>query len=226
MIRNRGHSLVELLVAVSALLLLVGALHSVATSSERLVQDCAPTHSERWQLHVSLSRMTDEIRESRQGLIRVFAGLLPDPELADADAVLAFPSARDPRSGAFLLDGSEPDWKWLIVYAAFLHTSARRPALGRYSVAIPDGVLKRYLAGSGGLRARVEGGEIVLADGASEVRVPRSGEVEVVVEPLALFDVARDKGNGLFRLSLAAHASGYQGAPLRAAMTCGVRARN
>jgi prepilin-type N-terminal cleavage/methylation domain-containing protein len=141
--KNKGMTLIEVMIASVLTVILTGAAILVFTASESLSTTELALRDSEYQAQRATDQLVAEITESDQAAVKLNLANSPfnDPRFTPpSQRVIVIPSARDPLTNIFASGGDgRPDWKRLVVYAPYFIPN--RPGT------VPDGrqrVLRRY----------------------------------------------------------------------------------
>lgn len=133
--KRSGFTLLEVVIAMGIFIVATIILFSLFAASDKTYQQEAELRPAQFQLQQMMDRLTREIRESSQSLVRTLTYtdlLLP----TNTQTLVIFPSARDATDG-FNTNNAQAVWQKVVVYCAYYDAASANAQLRRYEVYTP-----------------------------------------------------------------------------------------
>jgi Tfp pilus assembly protein PilW len=165
--RNKGLTLIEVLVASFILILLIWAVFMCLISLQRQYEAEILRTSTLLRMQECLDRMSKDMRESNNGLIRL-ATFNDANFTAGPQTVVVMPTGRSTANGSFIVTNGAAQWQAVIIFAPYWNTVTNTGEIRRY---VATGAPAAYFTVGLPVNITVNATNIVL-DG---VNVPRNG---------------------------------------------------
>jgi prepilin-type N-terminal cleavage/methylation domain-containing protein len=131
-VRKRGFTLLEVVIAVAILAIVLSTLYLLLFASTKMSQQEMAVRDMQFQLQLMTDRLSQEMRESSQPLIRTQDFV--DPAMPTGNQTLVvMVSARD-AGNTFMTGNAQPLWQKLVVYAPAWNAALNMGELRRYEV--------------------------------------------------------------------------------------------
>jgi len=128
---TKGFTFLEIVIAMSILIVILITVYALVFASEKLYTNEFQKRNAEFRMQVATDELLQEIRESSFGL--TYLNQFTDPQFTQPQTLISMPSARDD-NGIFQSINTFPSWQRLIVYAPYYNPLKQASELRRYEV--------------------------------------------------------------------------------------------